>query len=271
MAQGLRNERTQRRRRAWTSVWKWLGAIALLTVVAVYAFKSGARFAETDLAADLAELDGLRQEVARLNQENEALRGAVATAQTEASSAAQQRIAELENALESQTARLQQLDQGLGGGQGSTGGGNRLFDALQKKLDAGVDAAQILAAVEGLRPPAEQPERVCDRESVTKRFQVQVPTNPGEGQNRITFENGRLRVTATAAAAVDASGREDIFYDPANPVTVIFSHRNGFSQEVTGVLPITHTLTIGGVDEQFVIEENVQGFIQVTGGRCRFR
>jgi type II secretory pathway component PulJ len=270
MTQGLRNDRTQRRRRTWVSAWKWLGAIAILAIVGVYAFKSGARFTETELAGQLAELDGLRQETARLTEENEQLRATVAARQQQASAEAQQRIRQLEETLAAQTSRLQELEQRFGEAQGPDSDGG-LLALVQEKLDAGVEPSRILAAVEGIREPPKPPERVCDQEPETRRFQVQVPGNIGEGQNRITFENGRLRVTATAPAAVNENGRVESWFDPTKPVTVFFNHRNGFNDEVTGVLPMAHELTIGGVDERFLIEPNVRGFIQVTGGRCRFR
>ena len=71
-------------------------------------------------------------------------------------------------------------------------------------------------------------------------------------------------------SATSASGQPEGWYDPAKPVVLKFSHLGGESSEVTGMLPLHHSMLVGDSEYRFTATAGDRGFINVTADRCKF-
>lgn len=240
MTLGLYEGRARRRRRIRLAVAEGLVGLFLVAAAGLVAYESGSTLAEREGAR-------LRQEAVRLAEENAAL---------------QRRNAELQTAAEAAAAeagtwrRRYELD-------AATGEVKALLDLAQRKLAAGVEPARLASVIEALGDVS-----VCDHAPVTKRFVVRTPFS-GDADDAVSFADNAVTVTAEGRAATDAAGKPESWFDPAQPVTVRFARPGGGVAEVSGALPLQHSLTIADAEYRFTVAAAARGLAAVTGERCR--
>ena len=86
----------------------------------------------------------------------------------------------------------------------------------------------------------------------------------------MTFAEGAVTITASGEAARNAQGQPVAWFDPAKPVTAVFSHLGGESSETNGVLPLHHAIVVGDTEYRFSLVSGARAFVQVTGEACPF-
>ncbi|MEE9141041.1 MAG: hypothetical protein V3U18_09770 [Alphaproteobacteria bacterium] len=206
-----------------------------------FAYQIGADLAERDVTRLEREIASLSEEIAALQGENADLRAALSAAELEA---------------ERWRRRYQQ--------DVPSGVEKELLDLVAKRLAAGV-AADRLAFVIGAANNA----RSCDDAPVTKRFIVQTPWTKGANDS-VGFADGTITVTGQGVSAIDAQGNPEAWFDPAKPVTLRFTELGGESSQISGKLPLHHSVVAGGDEYRFTITAGALSFVEVTGDKCRY-
>ena len=233
----LGKKRRQRRRQFWFGVAKWLLALSIITAPGLFAYETGSVMAERQVL-------NLRQDVSKREETIGDLR---------------RRNGELEAALEASNAEVERYRN-----EAPSGATKELLDLVRQRLAAGVEASRLSFVI-----GAAKNERDCDETPVTRRFIVPTPIYNGANDS-VRFADNAITVTASGQSAVDAEGRREAWFDPAQPVTLHFARLGGDTSEVTGVLPLHHSVVIGDTEHRFSVFAEGRGFVKVAGDRCRY-
>ena len=242
MSLGLHEARARRRRKARWNTVKWLLILSLIGGSSVYAYTSGSQFAEREVAELQLTVDRLTEEVSSLREERSQLQGRVTAIEAKLSEAEERHAA---NVLEGPLADLVRL--------------------TREQLDAGVEPDRLAFLV---RSAAKEPS--CDRQSTEKRFFVKTPTASG-GKSYVTFADGTLTVSAKGSTATDSRGNPEAWFAPDKPVTLSFKDLGGESSEISGLLPLEHSLVLGQRELRFNVVEGRRGYIRVAARSCDLR
>lgn len=241
MTLGLRDSRNRRRRRFWLGVIKWLVVLAAILAAGIYAYRTGSKLAELDVTELRQEVDQLTVTVNTLTSENDSLERELA--------AAKRQSADWQSRYEREvpTGEIKQLTDMVG---------EKVRDGVAiDRLAFLIDAADAIGA--------------CDNQPVTKRFIVPTPLYDG-ANSWIGFAESTVTVTALGQSAVNENGQPEGWFDPGQPVTLKFSQLGGEASEITGKLPLHHSVLVGDSEYRFTAVEGDRGFINVTADRCKF-
>ena len=229
MSLGLQEGRERHRRQRRL---KSLLVVAALIGIGFFAYATGAKIAERELA--------------RLN--DEIVRRDAALAESEA---AKQHLRAALAAAERRAAQWQPLVPA-----------NHEVEPPQAR-----PADRIEARIEpAIRTALPTPD--CTAKPTTKRFLVQTPLSTG-AHSAVGFAKRAITVTAQGQSATDARGNPEAWFDPDKPVTVNLTQIGGESAKLQGVLPLEHALAVGGIQHRFsVAKGSNRGFAYVTWNRC---
>jgi len=241
MAWGLREERKRRRRQFRWSVFKWGLAFCVIAAAGVYAYQSGSRLAEAEVARLQREIVSLSSTVAELERQNSEQQSAIAAERNRAED------------------WRQRYDKDVPAGEIK-----ELFDLVQEKLSAGV-AVDRMRFVIG----AAENQRECDKAPVTKRFLVKTPLYQGQDDS-VRFADGAITVTALGTPAKDAAGNLEAWFDPAEPLSVRITHIGGKVSEFSGKIPLHPSVVVGDSEYRFTVVAGGRGFVKVSGDKCKY-
>lgn len=241
MTLGLHESRLRQRRRRRLAILKWVLVFAALFFAGYYAYETGSALAQQEVRDLRQEIESLRQTVAELTNAREDLAQQVEAARVR----------------EEQWEERYRRDV-------PTGESKELFALVQDRLSNGVPADRLEFVIGATSTTAS-----CDGRPDTKRFIVPTPIYQGANDS-IGFANSTIRVTAMGESATDSRGNLEAWFDPAKPVTVSFTSLGGKKSEVSGVLPLHHSVVKGENEYRFTIVAGNRGFVNVTGDRCDY-
>lgn len=223
-------ERQRKRRRFFGAVLKWGFLLGLILAAGVYAWQTASNVARRDVIELTAKTEALEAEVERLQ-----------TAVTEGRAR--------EAVLEDQIPAAMEI---------------KILEIVRGKIRDGVSPERLSEVVS-----AATPNQSCDNQPTSRRFQV--ATNvAGNESSTASFAGNTLTVRAEGQPAVDGEGRPEAWFDPAKPVVVTFSHVNGVSSRAEGILPLQHSVAIGGDQYRFQLGAGPRSFIIATMDRCDY-
>jgi cell division protein FtsB len=243
MSFGLYKDRvSERRRRSLVkTLVKWSAGVAIVGAAGFYAYQIGSNLAQKDVRELKAEVAKLSKTVVGLKRENARLR-----AQAMKVKARERKLTErFRRELPPENTRA-------------------LIAKLKERLDAGVGEdrlAFVIGAAEKLRS--------CEDAPVTRRFIVKTPIYEGANDS-VTFAENTITVTAEGVSEKTPEGRPEAWFDPAQPVTARFARIGGEVSEVTGLLPLHHSVVISSTEYKFSVIKGARGFVKITGDRCRY-
>lgn len=241
MSLGLREGRSRRRRQVRLRLLKWALALAAIVVAGIYAYETGSRLAEREVARLEQQIVDVNTRIQQLEQDNlqlaEAARGAKAKVEV----------------------WQQRYRQEIPAGELKA-----LYELTRERLADGVDSARLSFILQQASQASD-----CAETIETKRFYVKTPFYNG-GNDTVAFANSAIVVTAQGAASIDGTGNQQVRYDPAQPVVVRFARLGGDTSEATGLLPLHHAMVIGDKEFRFSVVAGESGMVNVTAGRCPF-
>lgn len=243
MTFGLYRDRVSERRRRHLvkTLAKWSAGAAIVGIAGFYAYQIGSNLAQKDVRDLEATVAKLSKTVVALKRENARLR-----TQAMKVTARERKLSErLRRDLPPENTRA-------------------LIAKLKERLDAGVEEAR-LAFVIG----AADKLRSCDDAPVTRRFIVKTPIYEGANDS-VTFAENTITVTAEGVSEKNPEGKPEAWFDPARPVTARFAQIGGEVSEVTGLLPLHHSVVIDSTEHKFSVIKGNRGFVKITGDRCRY-
>lgn len=233
------SERRYRRR----TLWRFIKVVLALTAIAgavLFAYQLGVEHSRTAEAR-------LDRRVVELGESDAKLR---------------QVINRVEDELQQERSKARGLEEKLAREMPS-GDAKALIEQLVERIKAGIDPkrlAQVIAAT--------QNQRNC-QEPQSKRFIVQTPIRRGDA-SAVTFANDTITISATGAPARGATGPE-AWFDPGQSIAIRISGLGRQPADVSGVLPVSHTLVINDAEYRFVFAPaQTRGFVQVVAERCAF-
>src|SRR6056297_2033577 len=211
MARGFRETRRRDRAQRRLAVLKWMFLIFGLLALGWIAYAAG-----TELAR--GQVRTLEDKVETLEADLAAITSRAATLQTD-----------YDEALAREETLAEQVP---------TGKAREIFAVIREQLEAGVDEDRLMflvrSAGEGVR---------CRNEPEQKRFIVQTGVTQGEN-DWVAFARGAIVVRATGEAARNQAGAPHAWFDQSKPVTATFTELNGTKTEVSGVLPLHHSVEL---------------------------
>ena len=241
MSLGLRERKGRRRRQMRLRLLKWGAALAAIVIAGVYAYETGNRLAEREVARLDEQVTDLNTRIQQLEQNNLQLAEAARSAKGKVEVWQQRYRQEI-----------------------PTGDLKALYELTREKLAGGVDSARLAFI---LQQASQQSD--CAETVETKRFYVKTPLYHG-GNDAVAFANSAIVVTAQGAASIDGTGNQQVRYDPAQPVAVSFARLGGETSEASGLLPLHTAMVIGDKEFRFSVVAGEPGMVKVTAGRCPF-
>jgi hypothetical protein len=237
MARRRRNSRGGDGWRIWFKLFKLSAFLGVIGATGFYGYEVGQRLS-------MEEIAGLRQDIERLSATEGARRDEMA--KLEAELADTRKRADEFQALYQSVAPSDELKE--------------LIGLMRAKLDGGIDAKRMAFVIS----QAERPKR-CGAEA-SKRFIVKTPRYDG-GSTWVRFND---LITVTADGAGGNNGAEQ-WFDPDKPVTVKFTVIGGKEGQVSGKLPLQHSMVVKNGEYRFTVAPGARGFVEVTGDRCEYR
>ncbi len=238
-----RYEADRPRRSPLARILRWGLAAAVMAALALFAFQLG-------IEDERARTGRLADEAARL---------------AETSQQAVQANAQLRGQLQAALARLKELEGALGSTPRLSEAARVLMATIEKKLAEGADPKRLADVVAAIDKP-----RDCEAPE-SKRFLVKTSLTADGPNTSVGFANGLVTVSGQGAAAKNAEGRLEAWFEPGEPVTVRFTQIGGRTVEASGKLPLHHTLSLGQAEHRFSVMAAARGFVQVTSERCKLQ
>ena len=240
MSLGLYDSRRRRRRRIWRTALRIGFYMALLTVVAVQAFRFGVEHSQGQVEQLNARVAALQEANATLEQDAIQLEAAARTAQV--------RYRDL----------LERYDREV-----PTGLERDLVGLVAQRLADGVPPERLAFYIRSATAA-----RDCTEPS-TRRFIMPTPVYQGPNTS-IAFADGRITVTGMGQSAHGPDGAPLGWFDPAEDVTVAFTLIGGEQSSTTGPLPLHHSVVLGSEEHRFTIVAGERAMVNVTADRCAF-
>lgn len=142
----------------------------------------------------------------------------------------------------------------------------QLTDLIRQQLADGTDPERLAYVIRSGQPP-----RNCTDPDI-KRFMISTPTYEGS-ESTVSIAEGAIQITGTGTSASSAKGEPEAWYDPARPVTIVFSiDRDGVPEKIEkkGPLPIRNTIIYKDREYRFTIAEGARSFAKVTFDSCAY-
>lgn len=226
-----RREKQKRRQRLTIGLIKWSFLLGLVLAAGIYAWYTGSSVARREVTELEKRTGELTEEVTELQSQLGESRGREAVLEKQLPTVSEKAFLSLAR---------QRVEEGVS------------LDRL----------SEVIAAASATRD--------CEGAPESKRFRVRTPIADPTG-SAASFEDATLTVTAEGAAAVDADGRPEAWFDADQPITITILHVNGAVARVEGMLPLTHALAVGNTEYRFQFAAaGLRGFLQASMDRCAY-
>lgn len=242
MSLGLRETRSHERRQRRRRLLKWLFMLGCMTAGGVALYQAGATLTQGEVRQLREETKRLSSSVADVQKHNLDLMAAAEQAKLDAQ----------------EWQRRYEHDVPKGQAQ-------ELYALVAKQLAAGADEERLSFLINSAGST-----QSCANAPVTKRFLLKTPVS-GITNHSVGFADNAVTIVGEGQSALSAAGQPEAWFDPAKPVTLVFSRLGGEASQVSGQLPLHHSVVIGDSEYRFTITVGEsRGFVNVTGDRCKF-
>ena len=237
-----RLERRGGRGRWRSAMLRLLAWAAAAAAIGYWAYQMGGERAALNAAASAVRAERLEAENARLRAE--------AAAAEDARARAAEALAESRRAYSADV---------------PTGPERDILAAVRRRAAEGVPVERLAEVLD-----AAQTDPRCAPEVATRRFMVRTPLSRG-AHGSVSFANNAITVTGSGQPARAPDGAPEAWFDPAAPVRIAFALPGGAESVSEGLLPLHHTVTMGGAAHRFTVTPaETRGFVLVTGQVCDY-
>ncbi len=219
----------------WLKLFKFALFVGIFGAAGFYGFEAGKQTVMEQVTAARAEIERLTTSEAAAREQ---------AAKQEAELAETRKRADEFQAKYAQVAPTEEMKE--------------LTAQLKAKLDSGLEPKRLAFVIAN----AQRPTR-CGGEA-TKRFMVKTAKFDGAS----TWVRFADLITVSAEGV--GTGGEQAF-DPDKPVTVHFTAIGGKDSQVSGKLPLQHSMVVKGGEYRFTVAPGAKGFVEITGDRCEYR
>ncbi len=173
--------------------------------------------------------------------------------------ALQKQVTELSASAQTANKRYEQLQEQVESIM-PAGPMQNLVALVREQLDQGMDPERLSFVIRSARPPT----GCVDPE--TKRFVVATPANKG-AKSSVSIANGSIIITGVGVSARNEKNAPEAWYDPAQMVQLKIEN-GGQVETKQGILPIRHSVVVGGREYRFSVESGARSFAKVTFDSC---
>ena len=242
MTLGLHDSHGRRRRQARRAQIRWLLGLGAIIATGVAAYHTGSSLAEREVAELTQESAGLIERIEALQRENTELQAGLILKE--------RRLKDAELRYERDV---------------PSGELAALMGRVREKVAAGVDRDRLAFLIDSAGKP-----RKCDSKPVTKRFVVRTPITRSANDS-VSFAKNAITITALGESALNAEGKVEAWFDPAQPVTLRLVQLGGKTAVRKGKLPIHTSVVVKDKEYLYSVVEGAQrGFVEITGDRCNY-
>lgn len=230
MSLGLvqRKERQKRRNQRIWGMVKFVSVIVLCSGVGYYAY---------DMGVSVAEEEAVRWRTLHDNQVEENDKLKVELGQDKAT------VDQLSQLLPNEEIRS-------------------LLATVTQRANEGVDINRMETIIGGISKDA-----TCAGETDTKRFIVITPVSTEE-VSTASFYRGLITLAGVGSPTLNENGAPEAWFDVTKEITVSFMLPGGDTQEVSGTLPLYHSVITGGNEYRFSITEGRTSFVDASVQQC---
>lgn len=137
-----------------------------------------------------------------------------------------------------------------------------LVTLVRKQIDQGVDAKRLESVILSARPP----QNCSDPEN--KRFIVTTPVYNGPSSQASI--GGGISIFGKGVSAKNSKGKKEAWFDPGQPVEIIFQAKGRRATTKKGVLPIHYSMVVKDKEYRFTMTPGAKSFIKVTFDHCDY-
>ena len=125
-----------------------------------------------------------------------------------------------------------------------------------------VDISRMETILGGISKDAD-----CSGETDTKRFIVLTSVSTEEASTA-SFYRGLITLSGRGSPTLNDDGNPEAWFDTTKEITVSFMMPGGDQQEVTGTLPLYHSVITGGSEYRFSITAGRTSFVDASVQKC---
>ncbi|MBT5073053.1 MAG: hypothetical protein HOM63_04960, partial [Kordiimonadaceae bacterium] len=107
----------------------------------------------------------------------------------------------------------------------------------------------------------------CSGETDTKRFIVLTPVST-EQSSTASYYRGLITLAGIGSSAVNENGSPEAWFDTTKEITVSFMLPGGDQQDISGTLPLYHSVITGGSEYRFSITAGRTSFVDASVMQC---
>jgi len=137
-----------------------------------------------------------------------------------------------------------------------------LIVVATEKANAGVDITRMATIIGGISKDA-----ACDAEIDSKRFAILTPVSP-EQTSTASYYRGLITVSGMGSSTINENGNPEAWFDPTQEVTVNFMMPGGDKQDISGTLPLYHSVITGGSEYRFSVTSGRRSFVDASVQKC---
>jgi hypothetical protein len=106
----------------------------------------------------------------------------------------------------------------------------------------------------------------CINEAVMKRMSVATPIAPIT--QKISFGKGLVNIGAKGSPALSSDGKPEAWFANNKEININFTLPGGETQEISGMLPIYHSIILQKTQYKFSIVAGRRGFADISMIKC---
>lgn len=137
-----------------------------------------------------------------------------------------------------------------------------LIGVVTEKANSGVEISRMQTIISGISQDAQ-----CSGETDTKRFIVLTPVST-EQSSTASFYRGLITLAGRGSSTLNENGSPEAWFDTTKEITVSFMLPGGGEQDVTGTLPLYHSVITGGSEYRFSITAGRTSFVDASVQQC---
>jgi hypothetical protein len=161
------------------------------------------------------------------------------------------------------TSRLEQLKSIYEKEMPQEGPLREIVEMVRQQIADGMAPERLAFVLKSARPP-----RNCSDPS-SKRFIIKTPAYKG-AESIVTVGEGAVVISGKGSSAKTRDGQLESWYDPTQPVDLIFKTSGGETESKSGLLPFQHSIISKGKEYRFTIAEGEKSFVKVTFDSCDY-
>lgn len=138
-----------------------------------------------------------------------------------------------------------------------------LIAVVTAKANAGVDITRMETIISGISQGAQ-----CSDETDSKRFIVLTPVSI-EQSSTASYYQGLITLSGRGSATLNEDGNPEAWFDTTKEITIDFMLPGGEKQEVSGTLPLYHSVITSGSEYRFSITAGRTSFVDASVQKCK--